>query len=177
MCCKVESGGIKYAADHYVGTRRVGWAPNTEGIEAVLLGEYRHSIDAKGRVSLPARFRASLDGTVVVARGFGRELVVYTPQGYEGFLGKLLALDGFKNKVRDAKRYFTANAHEVDLDKAGRVNLPAGLAAWAGLEGDAVVIGAGDHIEIWSPAEWDGFEDRTTDIASIAEEFSDLGVI
>jgi MraZ protein len=143
----------------------------------VLLGEYRHSIDAKGRVSLPARFRASLGGTVVVARGFGRELVVYTPDGYEGFLGKLLAMDGFKNNVRDAKRYFTANAHVVDLDKSGRLNLPASLAAWAGLECEAVVVGTGDHAEIWSPAEWEGFEARTTDIASIAEEFSDLGVI
>jgi len=143
----------------------------------VLLGEYRHSIDAKGRVSLPARLRASLDGTVVVAKGFGRELMVYTPQGYESFLGRLLAMDQFKGKARDAKLYFTANAHEVDLDKAGRVNLPAGLASWAGLEGDAVVIGGGDHIEIWSPAQWAGFEERTSDIASIAEEFSDLGVI
>jgi MraZ protein len=143
----------------------------------VLLGEYRHSIDAKGRVSLPARFRASLGATVVVGKGFGRELVVYTPDGYEAFLGKLLALDGVKNKVRDAKRYFTANAHVVDVDKSGRVNLPATLATWAGLEGEAVVIGGGDHAEIWSPAEYAGFEERTTDIASIAEEFSDLGVI
>ena len=158
---------------------RVGQGAHPQRGESatVLLGEYRHSIDAKGRVSLPARFRASLEGTVVVARGFGKELVVYTPEGYEGFLARLLALDGFKNKVRDAKRYFTANAHEVDLDKAGRVNLPAGLAEWAGLEGEAVVIGGGDHIEIWSPAEWEGFQERTTDIASIAEEFSDLGVI
>ena len=143
----------------------------------MLLGEYRHSIDAKGRVSLPARFRASLGTTVVVGRGFGHELVVYTPEGYEGFLGKLLALDGFKNKVRVTRTYFTANAAVVDLDKAGRLNLPASLAAWAGLEGDAVVIGAGDHAEIWSPAGWAGFEEQTTDIASIAEEFSDLGAI
>jgi MraZ protein len=112
-----------------------------------------------------------------VARGFGRELVVYTPDGYEGFLARLLAMDGFKNNVRDAKRYFTANAHVVDLDKSGRLNLPAGLATWAGLEGDAVVIGAGDHAEIMSPAEWAGFEERTVDIASIAEGFSDLGVV
>ena len=143
----------------------------------MLLGEYRHSIDAKGRVSLPARFRASLGSTVGVARGFGRELVVYTPEGYEAFLGKLLELDGFKGKVRDTKRYFTANAHVVDVDKAGRVNLPAGLATWAGLETEAVVIGSADHAEIWSPSEYEGFEDRTSDIASIAEEFSDLGVI
>ena len=143
----------------------------------MLLGEYRHSIDAKGRVSLPARFRATLDGTVVVAKGFGRELLVYTPEGYAEFLGRLLTMDQFKGKVRDAKRYFTANAHELDLDKAGRVNLPTGLAAWAGLEGEAVVIGSGDHIEIWSPADWEGFQERTTDIASLAEEFSDLGVI
>ena len=143
----------------------------------MLLGEYRHSIDAKGRVALPARFRASLEGAVVVAKGFGKELVVYTPEGYEGFLGRLLTMDVFKGKVRDARLYFTANAHVVDLDKAGRVNLPAGLASWAGLEGEAVVIGGGDHIEIWSPAAWEGFEARTTDIASIAEELTDLGVI
>ena len=147
------------------------------GTQAVLLGEYRHSIDAKGRVALPARFRAKLGGTVVVGRGFGRELVVYSEDGYESFLEKIAGLDRFKGKVRDVQRVFAASARAVDVDKAGRLNLPDQLVEWAGLEQEAVVIGDVDHAEIWSPAEWQGFQERTTDIASIAEELSDLGVI
>jgi MraZ protein len=142
----------------------------------LFLGEHRHSIDAKGRVSLPARFRSALPGPVVVVKGFDGELRVYTTEGYEGFLDELGSFDQFKGRVREVRRWFTANAAELDLDKAGRLNVPARFAEWAGLASDAVVLGSGDHIELWSPEKWDAYQTGIGNIADIAEEISDLGV-
>jgi MraZ protein len=142
----------------------------------LFLGEHRHSIDAKGRVSLPARFRSALPGPVVLAKGFDNELRVYTTDGYEEFLDEIGSLDQFKGRVREARRWFTANAAELDLDKAGRLNVPARFAEWAGLTSTAVVLGSGAHIELWSPEKWDAYQAGSGSIADIAEEISDLGV-
>ena len=142
----------------------------------LFLGEHRHSIDAKGRVSLPVRFRSALPGPVVLAQGFDDELRIYTADGYVEFLNELGSFDQFKGRVREARRWFTANAAELDLDKAGRINVPARFAQWAGLSSETVVLGSGDHIELWSPEKWDAYQATRGNIADIAEEISDLGV-
>ncbi len=141
----------------------------------MFLGEYRHSIDAKGRVSLPARFRAALKSPLVLAKGLDKELLVYTSEDYEAFLEEVVSRDQFKNKAREVRRWYTANAMELDLDKAGRLNVPAGYAAYAGIEGEAYVIGSGDHVEIWSVTAWAEYQDRMSNIADTAEEIADLG--
>lgn len=142
----------------------------------MFLGEHRHSVDAKGRVSLPARFRAALKGPVVVGRGFDNELRVYTVDGYQAFLDELETLPQFKGRVRELRRWFTTNAVELDLDKAGRLNVPTAYAEWAGIEGEVVVAGVGDHIELWSPERWAAYQEKSGPIADIAEEIADLGV-
>ena len=129
-----------------------------------------------GFSTMPYRCTYAWTGTVVVAKSFEHALMVYTAPAYEEFLGQVVAMDQFKGKARDVKRWFTANANEVDIDKSGRVNLPAVLSQWAELTDEAVVIGMGDHLEVWSPAEWQAYQAGTQDIASLAEEISDLGV-
>jgi MraZ protein len=143
----------------------------------VFLGEYRHSVDAKGRVSLPARFRSELKGSLVVAKGFDNELRVYSSEGYAAFLQEVVTMDQFKGRVREVQRWFTANAMVLDLDKSGRINIPDSYAMWAGLEEEAVVIGGADHIELWGPAKWAAYQEKSGTIADIAEEIADLGVI
>jgi MraZ protein len=143
----------------------------------LFLGEYRHSVDAKGRVSLPARFRSEMEGSLVVAKGFDNELRIYSSQGYAGFLQEVVTMDQFKGRVREVQRWFTANAMVLDLDKAGRINIPTAYAEWAGLKDEAVVIGGADHVELWGPEKWAAYQEKTGNIADIAEEIADLGVI
>jgi len=143
----------------------------------LFLGEYRHSVDAKGRVSLPARFRTQMEGSLVIAKGFDSELRVYQSENYGLFLEQLADMDEFKGRVREVRRWFTANAMVLDLDKSGRINVPAPYAEWAGLEDEAVVIGAADHVELWGPAKWTAYQENSPDIAELAEEIADLGVI
>ncbi len=143
----------------------------------MFLGEYRHSVDAKGRVSLPARFRTEMKGPIVVAKGFDGELRVYTSDGYAEFLDQVVTMDQFKGRVREVQRWFTANAMVLDLDKAGRLNVPTSYGEWAGLSGEAVVIGAADHVELWGPEKWTAYQEKSGTIADLAEEISDLGVI
>jgi MraZ protein len=143
----------------------------------VFLGEYRHTLDAKGRVSLPARYRASMTGSLVLAKGFEKSLMVYTSTGYAEFLARVLDMDEFKGKARELQRYFTANAVELDLDGAGRISVPAAMREWAGLTKDVVVVGAGERAELWNPSQWDAYRTRTEGaVADIAEELSDLGL-
>lgn len=143
----------------------------------MFLGEYRHSVDAKGRVSLPARFRSAMKGSLVVAKGFDNELRVYTTEGYAAFLSQVVTRDEFKGRVREVQRWFAANAKELDLDKAGRLNVPTAYAEWAGLTDEAVVIGAADHVELWGPAVWEAYQKKSGNIADLAEEIANLGVI
>jgi MraZ protein len=121
----------------------------------MLLGEYEHTIDDKNRVTLPAKFRQAFADGVVVTRGIDPCLSVYTRDGWERFVsGRLAGLDPFSREGRQMNRYLFSAASEAELDRQGRVTLPAALIEHARLKRDVVVAGVRDHAEIWDRAAW-----------------------
>jgi MraZ protein len=121
----------------------------------MLLGEYEHTIDEKNRVTLPARFRQAFEGGVVITRGIDPCLAVYTRDDWERFVAaQLTGLNSFSREARQMRRYIFSAASEAELDRQGRVTLPAALIKYAKLGRDVVVAGVEDHVEIWDRAAW-----------------------
>jgi MraZ protein len=116
----------------------------------MFLGEFQHSLDDKGRVILPARFRDQLEGGAVMARALDGCLAVYPLDEFDRLYRKLQEARERGARERQAARTFFAGAQELTPDKQGRVAIPPKLREYAQLERDVVVVGGGDHIEIWN---------------------------
>lgn len=137
--------------------RRVTGVPSLNAkVEHMFLGQYHHNIDSKGRLTIPVRFRDQLatDGAFIT-QGFDQNLMVLTKQSFEEIYHRVNQLSMTSNMARILKRLIFANANQVDVDKAGRILIPQYLRSAAVLDGDAMVVGVGDYIEIWSPALWE----------------------
>ena len=121
----------------------------------MLLGEFEHTIDDKSRLTLPARFRQAFVEGIVVTRGMDGCLFAYTREAWESMVGSRLAtLNTLSKEGRRMQRFFFSGATETELDKQGRVGLPAALLEHAKLGRDVVVAGVHDHLEIWDRAAW-----------------------
>lgn len=144
----------------------------------MFLGEYQHTLDAKGRVSLPARFRNQMTGKVVVAAGLDKNLYVYEAAEYQRFVEGLTEGNEFNAKVRRLRSFFTTNAFEVDVDAAGRVPVAQKLREHASLGKDVVVLGNGPRIEIWDAEAWQLYNAEAAEsIDDIAQELADAGLL
>ena len=139
-------------------------------------GEYRHSVDDKGRIAVPAKFRVQLDGGAFVARWLDACLAIFPRQEFESLAGKVGSLGIADAAARTFSRALFASAYEVELDKQGRIVVPASLRELAGLEGDAVIVGARDHAEIWSPSRWDDYRRSMEAPDAMAEHLTGLGI-
>ncbi len=136
----------------------------------MFIGEYHHTIDEKGRIIIPAKFREDLGESFIVTRGIENCLFVYSKENWAKITDKLNSLPFTKKDARNFNRFFMSGATDVELDKQGRVNLPSPLISYASLLKDCVVIGTGDRLEIWSEESWNSFFNSTKDIMSdIAE--------
>ncbi len=143
----------------------------------MFLGEYQHSIDAKGRVVLPSRFRAELADGCVVTKGQERCLYVFPLDHWEQEVMKFQALPRTDARARQLSRSFFAGAVQQDLDRQGRVQLPQGLRDYAGLDKNLVVIGVSERLEIWDAAEWRTYAAAADEYYSTIEEaLSDSGI-
>jgi MraZ protein len=120
----------------------------------VFTGEYRHAVDEKGRLAVPSRFRAKLAGNIVVARWLDSCLAIFPADAWDELAARVGSLPMVDANARLLQRQLFAGAFETELDRQGRVLLPQGLRSFAGLEGEALVLGSRDHAEIWSPARW-----------------------
>jgi MraZ protein len=141
----------------------------------MFLGDYQHTLDAKGRVSLPKRFRDELSGTVIVAKGFDRCLYVYSDAQYQEFVATLPEQD-LDPAVRQLRRFFTTGAVPVDVDTAGRIILSQALREYAGLKRDVAVTGNDNHIEIWDAETWAAYNSDTEDsIEDLARGLAAVG--
>ncbi len=139
-------------------------------------GEYRHTVDLKGRLAIPARFRAQLDGGVVVSRWIDGCLAVHTQSGWALLADKIAALPITDASSRLFGRSIFAGATETELDRQGRVLLPAYLREGIALDVDAVVVGARDHAEIWAPATWAEYRRAMDDPQTFAQAIQGLGI-
>ncbi|MCR4891306.1 MAG: division/cell wall cluster transcriptional repressor MraZ [Lachnospiraceae bacterium] len=138
----------------------------------MFMGEYSHTIDAKGRLIIPAKFREGLGEQFVVTRGFDGCLFAYDMEKWGDMTEKLKLLPPLKRETRRLIRFFLAGAAEVEYDKQGRILLPQPLRAHADLTKEVVLVGAGDRVEIWDQNRWQNEE--MGDIDDIAESLGDL---
>ena len=135
----------------------------------MFIGEYHHTIDDKGRIIIPAKFRDELGSNFVVTRGIESCLFVYPNKNWDQICEKLNSLPFTRKDARIFNRFFMSGATNVELDKQGRINISSPLINYANLKKDCVVIGTGDRLEIWSKEDWDSFfnsnKDSMSDIA------------
>lgn len=131
-------------------------------------GEYRHSLDAKNRLIIPARLRADIGDTFVVTRGLDGCLSIYTTVSWDRQQKQLEKLPQTNKAARAYMRFITSGAMEGTFDTQGRVQLPAALLDYAGISKTCVVIGAGDNVEIWDEERWNQYNSKT------AENFDDI---
>jgi len=141
----------------------------------MFMGTYEHGLDAKGRVIIPAKLREDLGESFVVTLGLDGCLFAYPMNEWEGFIEKLKELPGTK-EARMLQRHFLANAAPCELDKQGRILVPATLREFAGLEKDVVLTGNINRIEIWSKEKWNE-NSNYDDMDAIAESMEEMGIV
>lgn len=124
----------------------------------MFLGEYEHTIDSKGRLAVPAKFRVQMDQGAVISKGMGTCLSVYTTTRWEEKSAELVAGKA-SDQLRDFERRIYPSASEIELDGQGRMVIPAKLRAYAGLSNEVTVAGVRDHIEIWDRATWQTYQE------------------
>ena len=138
-------------------------------------GEFRHTVDAKGRLTLPSRMRSALPGDkVVLSRWLDGCIAVWSPEAFEEMQASLRAQGQGGKAAREITRWFNAGAHPDDVDKQGRITIPPHLREFASVDRDAVVIGSDNHAEIWDPAKWNEQQATVDDerIAELAEQLN-----
>ena len=142
----------------------------------MFMGEYSHTIDTKGRLIIPSKFREELGETFVVTKGLDGCLFAFSDEEWKAFEIKLKSLPLTNKNARQFARFFVAGATPCELDKQGRILLPATLREFAGLEKDVVLTGMLNRIEIWSKEKWNE-NNSLDDVAmdEIAEQMTDLG--
>lgn len=144
----------------------------------MFLGDYQHTLDAKGRVSLPAKFRSEMTGGLVVTKGLDDCLYVYSAEEYRRFVDSLTSGNDFDPRKRRLRRFFVAGAQPVELDSAGRISLTPVLREFAGLTKDVAVTGNGNRIEIWDAEAWATYNNEAEgSIEDLAEELAAAGLL
>lgn len=141
----------------------------------MFMSEYNHTVDTKGRLIVPSKFREQLGDEFVVTKGMDGCLFVYANEDWNAFEQKLTSLPLINKEARKFARFFLAGAAQVEVDKQGRILLPANLRQFAGLEKDVVLVGVGSRIEIWSRENWENM-DADSDMDDIAATMESLGL-
>jgi MraZ protein len=138
----------------------------------MFLGQYQHTLDNKGRLTIPARYRDLLDDGAYLTQGFDRNLMVMTVSAFEALSRKVNSMSITDSRARLLRRLLFSNGERVEVDKAGRILIPQFLRQSASLDSDAIVVGGGDYFEIWSPGHWAEQAVRLNDAESNADLFS-----
>jgi MraZ protein len=130
----------------------------------LFLGEYEHALDDRGRITLPRKIRQELDERdVVLTRGFDTCIFGFDKSSWEREAGKHLETPVTDSEARSLRRYLFSGAQKAEIDKLGRILLPAQLKEYASISRDVTVIGAGDHFEIWDIEHWKAYSAAHTD--------------
>jgi MraZ protein len=147
------------------------------GIEQVFLGEFTHTIDDKGRLTLPAKFRPVLGQGVVITRGIDKCLFIFTLDEFQRIADKVSELPMTQADGREFSRHFFSGASDVEVDKQGRILIPQNLREYAELDGDVMVTGVNKRIEVWNVNAWHQVrESFERNAATDAEHWVKLGV-
>ena len=145
----------------------------------MFMGEYTHSIDAKGRIILPADFRQELGVTFIITKGFDKCLFLYGQQAWEELAGKLRSLPLSKPEARAVNRFFFSGARTLECDKQRRFLIPANLRnhAQIALKQDVILTGVDNRIEVWSKENWNTYNGEVEpEVTAIAASLAELGI-
>ena len=141
----------------------------------MFIGEFHHTLDDKGRLAIPVKFRADLAQGAVVTRGLDRSLFLYPRQAWDKLAAKIAALPLGQSDTRAFARLMLAGAMDAEVDKSGRVTIPEYLRTYAGLNKDVVVTGLYDRLEIWDEKAWTEYSSRTENAGNdIAERLGSV---
>lgn len=136
----------------------------------MLIGEYRHNIDDKGRIIIPSKFREEIGMKFVVTRGLDGCLFVYSMDNWNKIVSKLQTLPFTKKDARTFMRFFLSGATVCEFDKQGRINLTNSLILYAGIQKECTIIGVNDRLEIWASEKLDAImEENEFNFSTIAE--------
>jgi MraZ protein len=142
----------------------------------MFLGRYEHTIDEKGRITIPARFLELLANGAYVTQGFDRNLMVLDAPRFEHMYDSVNQLSMTDPVARQLKRFIFSSAERVEMDRVGRMLLPPFLREAAGLETTAVIAGLGDYFEIWSATTWQQQETLMQDTDDLTQRFASLNL-
>ncbi|MDP2598819.1 MAG: division/cell wall cluster transcriptional repressor MraZ [Candidatus Liptonbacteria bacterium] len=143
----------------------------------MLLGEYQHNLDIKGRMAIPAKFRDKLNSGAIITRGIDNCLFVFANSEWEVLAKKLIALPLAQANSRAFVRLMLAGASDVELDNQGRILIPDYLRQYAGLKKGVIVAGLYNRIEIWDEVAWAAYKKKTESSSEeIAEQLGELGI-
>lgn len=144
----------------------------------MLIGEYRHTIDSKKRLSLPAKFRKELGKHIVITRGLDSCLFVYPKKEWEKFLSRLKELSVGQANTRGFNRFMLGGAVDMEIDALGRILIPDFLKTFAGLKHSVVLVGLNDRVEIWDEEAWKAYSTRMEKEADVfAERLGEIGAL
>ncbi|HHX59553.1 MAG TPA: division/cell wall cluster transcriptional repressor MraZ [Epulopiscium sp.] len=142
----------------------------------MFIGEYKHTIDNKNRVTIPSKYRDGLGDIFMLTKGLDNCLSIYPYSEWTIFEQKLKSLPLTNQNARRFTRFFLSGAVECNIDKQGRILLTPSLKSYADVTKDIYFIGMGDRIEIWSSAEWDKYNENDFDANELAEQMAELGI-
>ncbi|MFA6513955.1 MAG: division/cell wall cluster transcriptional repressor MraZ [Patescibacteria group bacterium] len=143
----------------------------------MFIGEYNHSLDEKGRLAIPAKFRIILKRGAVVTKGLDNCLFLYSKEQFEIIAKKFASLPLSQAKARAFARHMLAGAMDVEFDNQGRITLPEYLRKFSGLKKKIIVAGLYNHLEIWEESAWNKYKlESEKNSNAIAEELGDLGI-
>ncbi|MEX0689846.1 MAG: division/cell wall cluster transcriptional repressor MraZ [Candidatus Paceibacterota bacterium] len=143
----------------------------------MLLGEYQHTLDSKGRIAVPSKFRTKLGDGAIITRGLDKCLFVFGMEEWSSLAKKLTSLPLSQSNSRAFSRLMLAGAVDVKLDVQGRVLIPEYLRNYADLKKQVVVAGLYSRFEIWDSSNWDKYKKKTEGSSEeIAEKLSELGI-
>ena len=141
----------------------------------MFIGQYRHNLDAKNRLIIPARFREALGENFYVTKGLDGCLSIYTEEKWNSMVARLASIPSTKKEARMYVRALTGNASECVLDSQGRIQLPQFLVTHAGITKECVIVGVADHVEIWPETQWDSYDDLASEsLESVAETLTEF---
>ena len=140
----------------------------------VLIGKFEHTIDAKGRINFPAKFREDMGDRFILTKGLDNCIAVYSLEEWGRWEGKLRSLPD--SKSRQPKRFFFASATDVEPDKQGRILIPNHLRQRAKLEKEVVVAGIFNRVEIWNAQRWAELEEEAFSSGSLEQAMEEMGL-
>ncbi len=143
----------------------------------MFIGEFEHTLDSKGRVAIPAKFRLQISGGAIITRGLDRCLFVFTDKDWSDLAQKLIKLPLAQANSRAFARLMLSGAADVEVDSQGRILIPDYLRKYAGLNKSVKITGVYNRLEIWDESAWREYKDKTESASEeIAEKLGELGI-